>query len=151
VRAIVVLNRNASLVSQLNACGHICLGLGNKLETANLMLRSFNDADGNNVAILTDHPLIVLSARSSSHIRDAHVLARRAGIPANAFFSCMTTGEPANQEVSVAETPPDNLEYVALALYGDGASLKPITKRFSLYRHGDSKLSPDDAPLETAG
>lgn len=137
----IVLNRKADLAAQINGAGHLCLGLHRWISEQDMLLRTFTDATGAAVSVLTDHPLIVLSARNGAHLKEAHALALANDVICSAFFECMRTGTPADQEVLVKQSTMDAQEYVALALFGPADKLNPITRRFSLTRSSEAAAS----------
>lgn len=143
MRFVLVLNKRVPLLSQMNACGHLSIGMARQVGEAEQMLRRFDDMTGQQVSLLTDHPLIVMAARSSAHLRQSHEMAIREGVPCNAFFSCMHDGQPVEQELILRNTAPDQLDYVALGLFGERNQLADITKRFSLYRFSDNTGNGD--------
>lgn len=134
MKIAIVLNRRHDLPTQLNAVGHASVGLAHQVRADQLALRDFRDASGWAVSQMTDHPLIVFSARSSAHLAEAHAAARAASLPANAFFSVMKSDTPEEQEHQIGREPAADQDYVALALFGDDADLRPLTRRFSLFR-----------------
>lgn len=134
MKIAVVLNTKHDLPSQLNALGHSSLGLARLLAGRDLAMRDFHDAHDKLVARMTDHPLIVFSARNGAHIRDLHEEAQFLGIPANAFFAVMKSANPREQAVAVRAGPASGQDYIALAFAGNDADLRPLTRRFSLYK-----------------
>jgi len=136
MKIVVVLNRKHLLPVLFNAAGHVLLGLPN-LTATDLDFRDFHDADRQRMSCLTDFPLIVLTARNGSHLKEFHAAADEAGLAVNAFFPCMTTGSPEEQEREIASAARDSLEFVAVAAIGPAEVLDPLTRRFSLLRESD--------------
>lgn len=135
----IALNRKADLVAQTNALGHICIGLPSMIHTDSLRLREFADMTGQFAARMTDHPLIIFTARSSEHLRTAHLQAIQSGVVCNAFFNCMRSSDPEYQEASIRRTVLGAQQYVAVGFFGKPDELKPITRQFSLYRNPNSE------------
>jgi hypothetical protein len=134
MKFVVVVNRKFDLAAQFNAAGHVCLGLPSLISESDIRLRRFQDQPGRQLSVLTDHPLIILSARNGEHIREAHLLAEQAGIVSNAFFDRMRSGTPEEQQTQIRSAPAETQEYVALALFGSDEKLRHLTRRFSLFR-----------------
>lgn len=130
----VVLNSKHDLPSQLNALGHSSLGLGQLASLEELALRDFRDSADQAVARMTDLSLIVFSARNGSHIREAHERAQALGLISNAFFAVMKSAFPREQELEIRKQRASEQDYISLALIGEADILRPLTKRFSLFR-----------------
>ncbi len=130
----IALNKKSPLPTQINAAGHLCLGMPGILNETPMLLRSFYDSTGMQGALLTDYPLIIFSARNSNHVRDAHILALESGIAANAFFECHRDPDPEEQEAIVGRIQMNEQDYVGLSLFGSDDDLRTITRRFSLMR-----------------
>jgi hypothetical protein len=134
MKFVIALNKKSPLTAQINAAGHLCLGMPALLDGRSILLRTFLDSDGTKGSLLTDYPLIIFSARNSNHLRDAHALALNSGIAANAFFECHRDPDPDEQEALVRKMPLSEQEYVGLSLFGADDELRTVTRRFSLMR-----------------
>lgn len=134
MKFIVALNKKSTIPSQVNAASHLFCGLPTLLNEDQLMLRKFIDTNNQMTSILTDHPLIVFSAKNGSHIRDAHLSAIEQDIPVNAFFDCHRTADPNEQEQLVKSTILKDQDYIGIAAFGDDVILRQLTKRFSLMK-----------------
>jgi hypothetical protein len=130
----VIVNEKSSVPTQINAVGHLCLGVGSLFGNNAAQMRTFTDKDGAFVATLTDYPLIILSARNAEHLRNAHQLAVVANVHCSVFVECMRTADPDEQERNIGDTSIGSHEYIAVLLFGSADELKPLTKKFSLLR-----------------
>lgn len=130
----IALNSTHPLAVQLNALGHVCVGLAHLAPHGTQALRTFAAANGAPVGMMTDHPLIVLSARSSRHLMEAHRSALNQNLAANVFTIDMKDGAPEEQEHRIRTKLQDDLDYVAVGFYGDNDALRGLTKKFSLFR-----------------
>ncbi len=134
MKFVLVINSKRNVPEAINASGHVCVAIHKLLNGHDLKLREFRDNEGAVVSMLTDFPLIVLSARNGAHLEEAHYAALGQGIPCSAFFDCMRTGTPEEQEEYVQSRALKEQEYITLALFGSDEQLRPITRRFSLLR-----------------
>jgi hypothetical protein len=134
MKIVVVFNSKASSVERFNAVGHLCTGMPEIVCGNDLKFRRFEDADNNVVSVLTDYPLIILSARNQNHLREAHELAIAHKICSNAFFDCMKDADPVSQYKFVRSHKLSSQIYIAISLFGSDEQLKPITRKFSLFR-----------------
>lgn len=130
----VILNAAHPLPVQLNALGHACVGLTHITGTTQSAMRHFADVDGTFVGSMTDHPLIVLSAKSSRHIHDVWQAADKLALAYNLFSIDMKDGQPVEQALAVAGKPIAELDIVALALFGEAQTLKGLTRRCFLFK-----------------
>jgi hypothetical protein len=132
VRYAIALNARHPLGVRLNALGHVAVGLAHLAPAAGQMMRRFTDTTQLFVGLMSDHPLIVLSARNGQHLRQAHVEALMQGLVHNAFVIDMKDGEPIDQEAAVSSRSHGDLDYVAFGCWGETATLRDLTRRFSL-------------------
>ena len=134
MKAVVAISRKATVADALNASGHclLALGQGQKIDG-----RMFKSQDGVGFGFLIDQPLICLSARSASHLREFHTALREAGLPANCFLDLMKHGMPSEQFEAVSKNHSTNFDYVAVATFGPGEVIDAMTRRFSLVRGSD--------------
>lgn len=134
-RFVAIVQRNRPLTEIVNAIAHLALGLGNHDNTSNASYSTFNNVDVPAVSYLTDHPLIILSAKSSKELYNIHRSVLETSIPCNVFFDNMFSPDVNQQLKEVASTSLEDLNYVAIMLYGGIDELKPFTKKFSLLRN----------------
>lgn len=130
----IVLNPGHPLSTQLNALGHVCVGLSDLAPPPSREMRSFRDADDVFVASMTDHPLIVLTARNATQIRQIYSAAQAQALNYNVFCIDMKDGLPADQEAAVRDKTGQDLDIVAIGIFGDGDTLRDLTKKCSLFR-----------------
>jgi hypothetical protein len=142
MKIVVVLNRKYPTPTLINAAGHALFGLS-QLTNTNLKMREFRDVEQTYLSYLTDFPIIVLTAKNTNHLREFHTMAAQKGLPVNAFFPCMTIGTPEEQEIILQSKNINEIDYIAVASFGNQIVLDPLTKRFSLMREGDINSSMD--------
>ena len=134
MRYAIALNAKQPLGVRLNALGHVAVGLAHLAPAEAQLMRSFRDSDGAFVGLMTDHPLIVLSARNGQHLRQAHADAVAKGLIHNVFVIDMKDGDPGRQQESVTVQPRTELDYVAFGCWGGTIELRDLMRRFSLMR-----------------
>lgn len=129
----VVLNRQMAVGVQLNALGHVAVGLAHQAPTPDQAMRHFVDAAGTFVGLMSDHPLIVLAGPNSGKLRQAYEAAREASLLCNAFVLDMKDGQPVDQETVIRCKTGAELEFVAVGCWGEPDAVRQVFRRFSLY------------------
>lgn len=135
MRYAVILNMQFDLVTQINAAGHLGIGMGRLLEPKEAALRRFVDSNKSFTSLLTDSPLIVFSAKNDRHLFKAHRTALEFQVTSSAFFECHLSADPMKQEQQIRDQPMEGQMYVALMLHGQDSHVRECTKRFSLMRN----------------
>lgn len=116
----------------INAIAHLSLGMGHAGLDSGSTYTTFKNRDDATVAILTDHPFIILAAKNGSHLRQIHADAHRVGVQSVAYFANMFSGTIGEQCLEIEAAVPYQHEYVGLVLFGDADVLRGLTKRTSL-------------------
>lgn len=128
----VILNRNHEVSTLMNASCHLSSGItvcaeGNVFD-------EYQNASSGLKANLSHYPVVVLQAKNSSQLATATQKANEAGITYNFFTSTMLSHSAEQQISDTLNTELDKLDFIAIALFGDSEALKPITKKFSVYK-----------------
>ncbi len=128
----VILNRNHEVSMLMNAACHLSSGItvcaeGNVFD-------EYKNASGGLKANLSHYPVVVLQAKNSSQLATATQKANEAGVTYNFFTSTMLSHSAEQQISDTLNTELDKLDFIAIALFGDSEALKPITKKFSVYK-----------------
>ncbi|TBL66391.1 DUF2000 domain-containing protein [Hafnia alvei] len=128
----VILNRNYEVSTLMNAACHLSSGItvcaeGNVFD-------QYKNASSGLKANLSHYPVVVLQAKNSSQLATATQKANEAGITYNFFTSTMLSHSAEQQISDTLNTELDKLDFIAIALFGDSEALKPITKKFSVYK-----------------
>ena len=127
----IIVNRNLDASLLMNATGHLAAGIMQKAEDG-VFQDYTNDASGLQ-AYLSHYPVVILQAKNNNQLSTAVQKCRDAGLTYN-FFTTTMFGQSTEQQIHDTKVaPPDALEFVAIAIYGDTEILKPITKKFSVY------------------
>lgn len=134
MRYAVILNNQFDLVTQINAAGHLGIGMGRLLKPEETALRRFVDSNRSFTSLLTDSPLIIFSAKNDRHLFKAHKAAAELQVTSNAFFECHLSADPTEQARQVRNQPMGDQVYIALMLHGEDNLMRACTKRFSLMK-----------------
>lgn len=134
MRYSIALNRQLDIGTQLNALGHVSVGLAHLAPKDAQAMRPFCDAEWRPVGLMSDDPLIVLEGANSGKLQAAYLRALDEGLICNAFVLDMKDGAPVDQEAIVRGKTTDALVFVAVGCWGDTEALRGVMKRFSLYR-----------------
>jgi hypothetical protein len=132
---VAIVDRNRTLTQIVNAVGHLALGLGRHPDTADAAYSTFKNPAAGSVSYLTDHPFIILGAKGSKQLYNLHLSLLETFITHNVFFANMFSYDVQEQLREVESINLENLEYVAIMLYGTAAELTPFIKKFSLLRN----------------
>ena len=134
MRYAVILNMQFDLVTQINAAGHLGIGMGRLLESEKAALRRFVDSNKSFTSLLTDSPLIVFRTKNDRHLFKAHKTALEFQVTSNAFFECHLSADSVEQAQQICDQPLEGQIYVALMLHGEDNQLRECTKHFSLMK-----------------
>jgi hypothetical protein len=135
MRYAVILNMQFDLVTQINAAGHLGIGMGTLLKPEETALRRFVDSNNSFTSLLTDSPLIVFSAKNDRHLFKAHKTALEFQVTSSAFFECHISADPTEQAKKILDQPMEDQLYIALMLHGEDSLVRECTKRFSLMKN----------------
>jgi len=134
-RFVAVLNKKIDSGKLMNALAHMAVGFSTLYPNADeLLFKSYFDKDGGEHPSISDNPFIVLAADNSNQIRTLRNALKEKNITFNDFTDTMTVGTAEEQRERTKQTPELELEYFGICFFGDGETLKELTKRFSLWR-----------------
>ena len=134
-RFIAILNKKIELGRMLNALGHATAGLvGGSGKASEMCFLRYEDNDGGVHPNISHFPFIVLKADNSNKIRTVRNECIARGIPFSDFTSTMTIGTSHDQQTRTQATAEADLEYYGIVLFGDTATLREFTGKFSLYQ-----------------
>ena len=134
-RFVAILSKKAETGRLMNALGQMAAGLvgGHGLDSEGTFL-DYQDRDGSVHSPISHFPFIVLSADNSSQLSKVIEQAKELGIPYNFFTDTMTIGGSEPQREATRTKSAAELEYWGVCLFGEAETLKPLTKKFSLFR-----------------
>jgi hypothetical protein len=147
-KLVAILNKRIEPGKVMNALAHCVAGAVNLLGEQGreaLKFLDFVDADGQKYPSISARSFIVLRG-SDGDIRKIRQQALEASVSAVCFTESMTGGTYVEQILRTKTTPTSSLVFYAIVLVGDEGVLRPLTKRCSLWRGGDS---PNEAAMAT--
>jgi Protein of unknown function (DUF2000) len=133
-KTTIVINEKINIASLLNAIGHITLGLATQVGSEELNMLEYPFKDDLKSSCISEYPVIILKSTNSSQL--AKLRQGLEDLETPMVYNCFTAemiGESAEGQISAnlnAEQP----EFWAIAIFGDAETLKPLTKKFSLYK-----------------
>ncbi|MGQ1888142.1 DUF2000 family protein [Serratia marcescens] len=128
----IILNRNHEPATLFNASCHLTAGITDLIEQREFHHYS-SSLDGVS-ANMSHYPIVILQAKNSSQLSNLILKCKEEGVLSNFFTTTMLSHSAEQQIADTANTPYEQLDFVAVALYGDTEQLKPLTKKFSVYR-----------------
>lgn len=132
-KLVTVLNRRVDLGAVTNALEHVVAGLVAADRSAQQIEFLDYPTQSGWQSLIARHPIIVLRSENSNQLRRLHAEALELDIMANAFVQTMLGESAIQQQAATRNAAPDELEYWAVAVFGEAERLKSLTKRFSLY------------------
>jgi hypothetical protein len=131
---VVVLNKKQPVPTLLNALGHTTAGLSAKIGPVAPDYLDYKCPAGGFTSTISRFPFIVLAAPNGSQLRKLTDECERLEIVTNVFVTAMLGTSAAAQLEATANAAADDLEFVAVALFGEAARIDPLTRKFSLWR-----------------
>lgn len=132
---VAVLNRKEELPKLLNALGHISAGItAQHDDVPGMKFLDYEDADGGSHPGISHYPYIVLAARNGNQIRTLRQAAIDGDITYTDFADSMLGQSAEDQLNRTKQTSEEELNYLAIALFGPADKLDPLTKKFSLFK-----------------
>ena len=129
-----VLNRKHPIGQLLNGVCHATAGLVGKLPKETPEFLDYpNDADGF-VAAISRYPFIALEAKNSNQLSTLRKAAAEGGVAHNVFVAAMIGHSAQDQIEKTKSAVAEGLDYMVVVLFGEAATLDPLTKKFSLFK-----------------
>lgn len=117
----------------MNAVGHISAGLAGRIgDPAALGLIVYRAADGEEFPDMSAHPYILLKT-SGAKLKSFRQALIEANIPYSCFTDTMIEGGSDEQVAQTALKKTDEINFLAVAAFGERNVLDPLTKKFSLF------------------
>lgn len=130
----IVLNKKHPVATLLNAMGHVTAGLVAKVGADEPDFLDYRCPAGEFSSLISRFPVIVLSGGNSNQLRRLTDESSAAGLVANTFVTAMLGASAEEQLAQTEQAAAEELEYLAVAVFGDAAVIDPLTKRFSLWK-----------------
>jgi len=135
-RVVALVNKALEPGPAMNSIAHLGMGLASIAgDTGREILQFLNfvDQTGSVHPSISARSLIVLRG-SSNEIRSLRTAARKLNLTCVDFTSTMTSGDYLSQLARTSETAEADLEYWGVAVLGRTDELKPLTRKYSLWR-----------------
>jgi hypothetical protein len=140
---VVVISRKAPIPTLVNAATHLALNLPAQCgDSAAAHFHNYEGSDGNVISSISHWPVIILQAENSNQLRTLRIAAQAAGVPCQAFVDTMLGPSAAEQLRRTQATSDSDLNYLAVALFGDASVLRALTKKFSLFAERPEETQP---------
>lgn len=134
-RFIVVVNEKIENIGKvMNAIGHGMAGLVGSADASEFCFIDYVDGSGEVHPSVSHYPVIVLKAKNANQILKVREEAKARGIHFTDFTETMTGGSSALQLEQTKAQATDQLNYMALCLWGETSTLREITGKLSLYK-----------------
>lgn len=132
-KTFVLINEKANPALLLNAVSHTVLGLREKISSG-LNFLNYPFKDELSPSKISEYPVIIMKANNSNKILS---LRRELDVCEHeVIYNCFTAemiAENADKQIS-ANFNADPPEFWVIAFFGDSEALRPLTKKFSLYK-----------------
>ena len=133
---VVVLNKKYEVPRLMNALGHVTLALVERASDAvrkDMAVVDYIDADGN-VFPLSNNSFVILKADNANKLRTLLLSARQAeGLEVKVFTHTTYKGTFVEQLVDTKNTKEADMDYIAVAVFGEISKVSELTRKFSLY------------------
>jgi hypothetical protein len=133
-KLIIAVNRQLEPGCAMNATSHALAGLIANINSQRQIEFLAYPSSAGWSSFIAKSPIIILRSDNSGHLERLHKDALDSTLPVNAFVHTMLGASADEQQRATLTAEPASFEYWAIALFGDSDQLKPLTKRFSLYR-----------------
>ncbi len=131
---VIVLNKRRELSEMLSGIGHVAFGLGGSYQpSSDLSLVTYIDADGTEYPSISDWSVVVLRG-GSGQMKNLKSALETEGLPCTAYLDTMLSGGSEAQQEQTKQTAAEEIEFLALATFGEASRLDPLTKKFSVWR-----------------
>jgi hypothetical protein len=131
---VAVINRKQAPPVIMNALAHTALGIAAKVGEDKQVLDYPNEATGF-LAKISEYPFIILEAKNGSQLRGLLGIAMDTpSISYNVFTTSMIGASASDQIQSTKSAGGDELDFVAVVLFGAKEEIEPLTRKFSLFK-----------------
>jgi hypothetical protein len=143
---VVVLNKRHAVPRLMNAACHAAAGLAATLGAEAAETLAYPNPATGLCAQISRFPFIVLESRNSSQLAALSAAARAAApaVACNVFVASMIGASAEEQQRATSLASAEDLDFMAVVLFGDATLLDPMTRKFSLLR--DSAAAAQGEP-----
>jgi len=131
---VCVINGKTPVERALNAMGHATAGLAANMKTGQVEYLDYHNEADKFTAKIAKSPYIVLKSKNGNQLATLRKAAEENDIDVNCFTSSMIGQSAAEQMEQTRVANKDTLDYWCVALFGSEDELRPLTKKFSLYK-----------------
>lgn len=133
MKFVAVLNQGHPLPIILNGVCHATAGLVARIGLEAPDYLPYRNEAHDFESTMSRFPFIVLRSKNSGHLAKLTRATAAAGVECNVFVSPMLGSSAEEQIRNTLSTPGEDLEYIAVVLFGKADTIDPLTKRFSLF------------------
>ena len=134
LRFVALLRRDIPVGNLMNALGHMAAGLASLANANDMCFLTYHDKDGQTHPGVSHFGFIVLQAETKEDIRTFRQSLKELGLPFTDFTKSMSIGTSEEQMRATSEIPESELEYFGICTFGATEVLRPLTKKFSLFK-----------------
>ena len=129
-----VLNPKVSAGRLMNALAECATSFGALIgNNEDLGLGHYEDNKGDHLALISKFPYIILRAKNGNQLRKLRRSAAEAGLTHNCFVNTMHGISLVQQQRATREVAEEDLDYIAVVVFGATEKIDPLTKRFRLF------------------
>ncbi|MBD2809610.1 DUF2000 domain-containing protein [Xenorhabdus sp. Vera] len=128
----VILSNNHENSILFNAACHLTAGIVDSVQ--GMSFHRYYNESSEFVANISHYPIVILKAKNSNQLKTLTEKCHQEKIQYNFFTTSMISHSAEQQKEDTLNAPVEELDFVAVALYGDRDILSPLTKKFSLFK-----------------
>lgn len=134
MKFVTIINGKIPFGKALNVASHLMAGLVATYEgDAEEQMQVINYGGDLERFHASKYPHIMLKAKNSNKLKQLETAIKTHKLHYVTFVNTMTDGTWQQQKERTMATADEQIEYYGVALFGDGAVLRELTKKFSLY------------------
>jgi len=136
---VVVVNKKITDAAEvMNAIAHLAFGMSQRAPSvSDAPLDHYTGFDGQTHCLISRYPFIILSAKNSNQIAKVREQCIERGAVYNDFVKQMIARSAEEQVEQTKNASADELEYIAICLFGPADQMKELTKKFSVFKGFD--------------
>lgn len=133
-KIFAITNKQYSIALRQNAVLHATVGLIKLVGIEDLEILHYENKSLSVNALISLFPNVGLTSKNGNQLLNTYYQALEANIACNIFCESMLGASAKEQIRQTAEATADTLKPIAVVLFGDSNTLKPITKKFSVLK-----------------
>lgn len=133
-KIVIVINQDLENWRKANSISHVAAYIGNKLKGMFATGENFITQDGKEHPRNTQYPIIILTAKPGQMTNFMRSV-RESGLLYHGFIKEMIDTTDDKEIIELLKTKTDEeIEYLAIGLFGDNTEVDRLTKKYSLYK-----------------